>query len=273
VAAIEVAAFSATGGSLSGETGGVTVGRVGPPWRAAVEMLDAGPAVTRMIPHTHAEPPEPPPVLVHAFFDASSEAIEFLAHEPGFRSAVAVEQLSDRDVVSVAPEAVTGVFFARRAFSTERLAGEVTYGDRELVVNLTVGPVPPPLAAAGPYALWEWVAALGAQSGGEGAGAWPATATRVRRAVAALGAEFREHAPRIADAGPEVVRRLDAARTMRLAEWVAQEAEWEHRSVAARAAEAFRAADYRSVISLLEPLEDRLTPAERMKLVLARRRS
>lgn len=215
--------------------------------------------------------PEPAPVLVRAFVDASLEALQFLVGQSGFRSAVTVEEAAGRDGIEPAsPDTVRGVFWVRRTFATTRLTGEMTYGERELVINLIVGPVSL-FGAVGQYALWEWMAALGV-SGFESGGPWPATAARVRAAVATLGAAFREHAPRIAAAGPDLIRRLEDSRASRRAGSAAQHADWAHQNAAARAADAFRAGDYAKVVALLQPIAGHLTPAEQKKLALARKR-
>lgn len=228
--------------------------------------------MVRMTPDSDVGVPEPPPVLVRAFLDASLEALQFLAGQPGFRSAVTVEQAAGRDGIEPAsPDTVSGVFWVRRTFSTTRLAGEMTYGERELVINLIVGPVSLP-AAKGGYGLWEWIAALGTSAGSESVEPWPATAARVRAEVATLGAAFRELGPRIAAAGSDVIRRIEDARTSRRAEWVGEHAEWAHQDAAARAADAFRAGDYAKVVALLEPIAGHLTPAEQKKLALALKR-
>jgi hypothetical protein len=226
-----------------------------------------------MVTDSRGQAPEPPPDLVSAFLDASADALNFLAGQPDFRSAVIVEQATNDGIVAVAPDAVTGPFWARRTFSTSRLTGAVTFGERELEVNLLVGLLPTTRGAAGPYGLWEWVAALGPANlpENDSGSSWCATTGRVRSAVAALGATFRNIAPRIAAAGPEVVRRIEAARTQRWAAEKAEHAQWAHQSAAASAAEAFRVRDYRRVVSLLAPLEASLTPAERKKLELARK--
>jgi hypothetical protein len=48
--------------------------------------------------------------------------------------------------------------------------------------------------------------------------------------------------------------------------------EYHHRVAAARAADAFRAKDFKRVVELLLPHAERLTPAERVKLAYARAR-
>jgi len=224
--------------------------------------------------------PEPPPVLVRAFLDASRDALSFLVGEPGFHSAVTVERATDDATVAVAPDAVTGLFWARRNFSTSRLTGAFTYGERELEINLLVGLLPAtrwlllPKRGAGPYGLWEWAAAVGASSlrVDEIHLSWCATTERVRTAVAELGAAFRTIAPSIVGAGPDVVQRIETARTQRRAAEKSEHARWEHQNAAARAADAFRAGDYRRVVSLLAPHEASLTPAEQKKLALARKK-
>ena len=227
-----------------------------------------------MVTKPGAEAPEPPPVLVRAFLDASDGALAFLAAQPGFRSAVMVEEAGDDGFVAVDPAAVTGPFWVRRTFSTSRLTGAVTYGERELEVNLLVGPVRPPRSTVGPYGLWEWAAALGTSipAAGESSVSWCMTESRVRSAVAALGAAFREIAPRVAAAGREVVDRIETTRAQRRAAEKAEHAQWEHDTASARAAEAFRAGDYIKVVSLLAPIEGRLSPAEQKKLAIARKR-
>src|SRR5688572_4075342 len=169
-----------------------------------------------------AQPPEPPPVLVRAFLDASRDALSFLVGQPGFGSDVTVERASNDAVVAVAPDAVTGLFWARRTFSTSRLTGAFTYGDRELEVNLVVGLVPrllPPRRGTEPYGLWEWLAALDAPPlpDDDRNPTWCATADRVQAAVAAHGEALRTIAPRIAAAGTDVVRRIESARDQRRA--------------------------------------------------------
>jgi hypothetical protein len=221
-----------------------------------------------------AEAPEPPSVLVRAFLDASLDALEFLVEQSGFQSTVTIEQASDAGIVEVAPDVVTGLFWARRGFSTTRLTGTMTYGERELEVNLLVDLVPSERSADGPYGLWEWMAVLGIPTSAESVTnpSWCATARRVRTAVAALGVAFRDSAPRIAAADPELVRQLERNRARRWTDDQAEHARVEEQTVVARATDAFRAGDYRRVVSLLAPLEVRLTAAARMKLALARKR-
>ena len=201
------------------------------------------------------------------------EALDFLAEQHGFRSALTVEEMSDGELVAVAPDAVTGFFFARRTFSTSRLAGEVTYDDRDGVINLIVGSVRRWFGATTRFALWEWVEVLGEWGSLERAGPSPTTASRVKTELQQLGGVFREYADQIASAGSNVIKQIEAARARRQAEWRAEHAKWEHDSRTAHAAEAFRAGDYRQVVSLLESVGDRLTPAEQKKLTIARKRS
>lgn len=233
-----------------------------------------------MITESRAQPPEPPPLLVGAFLEASRDALAFLAGEKDFRSTVTVQHLRNGEIIPVAPNAVTGLFWAHRAFSTSRLTGEFVYGERELEINLIVGLPPskllgllPSKRGVGPYGLWEWEAALGMPPllAEERITTWCATAERVRTAVTALGDAFRSIAPRITAAGSDTVRQIEAARDQRLAAEKEEHAQWRHTDATARAADAFRAGDYRQVVSLLAPHEARLTPAERKKLALARK--
>jgi hypothetical protein len=211
-------------------------------------------------------------VLVRAFLDAAAQALRFLASEPGFNWETSVVQMTNRGLEPVAPEAITSFFWARGVFATERIAGEVTYGDREAYINLTVSRAAEAPPRLGQFGLWEWCAALGGVDDRASGEQFVLTAGRVREVVTGLAAVLREYAPRIAAAGPDVVARIEAARVRRQAEWDEEQRRDQHRTTAARAAKAFRAGDYQQVVALLEPLGERLTPAERKKLDLARER-
>jgi hypothetical protein len=213
----------------------------------------------------------PGPALVRAFFDASVEALRFLDSEPGFHLATTVEELMDDEVETIEPEAVAGLFWAKASFETDRLLGEVTYGDREAYINLVVSPRPPLPGAADGYALWEWVAAFGGADPRARGDALVVRTDRVREVVRNLGAVLRDYAGRITTAGRPVIDRLEAGRAERQREWEEQLAKWEAEGVTARAAKAFRARDYRQVVELLESLGPRLSPAARKKLEYARK--
>jgi hypothetical protein len=222
--------------------------------------------------HADAGAPEPPPILVAAFLAASLEALQFLRGEPGFHTSVTIEQLREDQFVEVSADVVTGPFTVRRTFGTRRLAGTMTYGERELEANLLVSRRLPLIGALGPYALWEWVAAFEGAARWQGTGSWLSTAERVRQAVTELGTVFREAAPRIAEASIGTARWIDADRARRRAEEAADHQRSAHEAIRVRANEAFRTGDFATAITLLESLGDRRTPAEQMKLALARKR-
>ena len=221
--------------------------------------------------HSDAGVPEPPPILVAAFLAASAEALQFLQGEPGFNTSITIEQLREGEFVGVSADAVSGLFNVERKFGTRRLAGTITFGDRELVANLVVSRRLPLIGALGPYGLWEWVAAFEGATGWQGTGSWLSTAERVRQAVAELGTVFRETAPRIAEASLATARWIDADRARRRAEHAAENRGKADEVIRGRANEAFRTGDFRSAVTLLESLGDRRTPAEQMKLTLARK--
>ena len=131
-----------------------------------------------MVGHTDTGAPESPLILVAAFVAASSEALQFLHGERGFHTAVTVDQWTERGLIEVPADAVTGPFNVRRTFGTRRLAGTMTYGERELEVNLIVSRRLPILGALGPYALWEWVAAFDGAARWQGTGSWLSTTER-----------------------------------------------------------------------------------------------
>src|SRR5262249_32028793 len=89
------------------------------------------------------EPREAPSVLIRAFLDTSRDALDFLGGQPGFQSVTTVEELRGDRIVPVAVDAVTGFFWVRRTFETNRLSGDIRLGERELEVNLLVNLKPP----------------------------------------------------------------------------------------------------------------------------------
>ena len=222
--------------------------------------------------HPDAGAPEPPPILVAAFLAASSEALQFMHGAPGFHTSVTVEELREDEFVEVSADAVSGLFNVERKFATRRLAGKITFGERELYANLSVSRRLPLIGSLGPYGLWEWVAAFDGATGWQGIGSWLSTAERVRQAVAELGTVFREAAPRIAEASLATARWIDADRARRRAEHLAEHQRSADEVIRGRANEAFRTGDFATAVKLLESLGDRRTPAEQMKLTLARKR-
>ena len=81
-------------------------------------------------------------VLARAFLDAARDAVAFLAREPEFHADAQVSVLTAQGTITPArPDDVVGWFWAHVRFATARVAGELAYGDRELVMSATVGPV------------------------------------------------------------------------------------------------------------------------------------
>lgn len=214
---------------------------------------------------------DPTPLLIGAFLDSAAVALECVRAEADSHFEVSVQQVTSEGLEQVEPEQVRGFFFARRVFRTRSLVGEITFGDRELEVNFTVGRVRSGNAISGQYGLWEWVAALGGTYPQARGDQFVLTVERLRAVVDSIGAVFCEYAPRIALAGTDVEVRLEAARARRQAEWNEEMRAEDHRRAASLAAAAFRARDYEGVVKLLNPFETRLTPAERKKLAMARK--
>jgi len=197
-----------------------------------------------------------------------------LAGESGFHSETVVKAFTTSGLQIVTPdEAAPWLFWATVQFQTSRIGGELTYGDREFVVNLTIGRTSTPDLDRERYGLWEWAAALGVADPRAGGGQLVLTTAGVQSIVAGIGSVLAAIWPRIATASSDVIASMDTARARVQAEYAEAEARREHDRIVSQAAEAFRLHDFRRVIELLEPLSERLTNAERKRLQLARRRA
>jgi len=217
-------------------------------------------------------PPAQTPLLLRAFFEASRNAVQCLASEPGFKYEHSVDALTETGERRVTPEeAASGLFFAGARFATNRVAGEITYGDREFFINMVLGPKTLMARMTPAFGLWEWSAAFGRPDPRANGDQLVVTPDRVRAVVADLGAVLTDIWPKVATAGADGIATIQSARARRRQESADAEAERDHRHFAAQAAEAFRNRDYARVIALLAPITSRLTDAERTKLRLARK--
>jgi hypothetical protein len=209
-------------------------------------------------------------LLVHTFLDAALRALDILALTSDIRRTVTVEQATEHGFQPTSPDRITNQFWVCASFSTDRLVGELTYGDTEMIIEVMVG-----VRARGAkptlYSLQEWLLALEVAERRPMGGLFVVRSEHIREIVAGIGAVLAANAAAIAAASASVFARLDEGRAAAQASYEEQLRRENHSRAAARAAEAFRAGDYRRVIALLEPLEGDLTPAERKKLALAKR--
>jgi hypothetical protein len=220
---------------------------------------------------TEAVPWEAGPIVVRTFVETATAAVRALGSDPGFRTRTTVEQVCEFGLESVAIERITTVFWVRVMFETDRLTGELTYGDREREINARVGRRVPGENEIIQYALWEWVQGFGEYEPRATNAMFVSRDDRVRAVVADIGGVLTAYASRIADAGALVEEQIRVARAVSQAEFQEENRAQDHARAVAQAAEAFRQHDYRRVITLMEPHTAHLTPAERKKLELARR--
>ena len=217
-------------------------------------------------------PPAQTPQLLRAFFEASRDAVRCLASEPGFKYEHSVDALTETGARRVtSEEAAPGLFFAGARFATNRVTGEITYGDREFFVNMVLAPRTLTARNNQGFALWEWSAVFGAPDPRASGDQLVLTPDRVRAVVGDLGAVLTDIWPKVAAAGADGIAAIQDARAGRRQESTDAESERDHQHRATQAAEAFRNRDYARVIALLAPITSRLTDAERAKLRLARR--
>ena len=207
--------------------------------------------------------------LIRAFLASATSAFGPLVSSATANWNVRVEHVASNGIVEVAPENVSGFFFVTGSFANPFVEGYITYGDRELTINTVLGPT----KGSARYALWEWADAVDRPDLVPPATDFVTTFDRLEAIVAGMAAAVRALQDVIASPTPAVIERIEAARERVRSEYQARLREDEHRRVAAKAAEAFRAHDFRRVVTLLEGIEAMLTPAERDKLTYARRHS
>ena len=212
-------------------------------------------------------PRETPTTLVNAFLATAAAEFAKLVRGPGARWSVLVEHATRDGLVPVAPERITGFFFATATFANEFVAGNLTFGDREFFVNTVLGPT----RSTARYGLWEWADALGDETSVPRDTSFVLAIPRLSDIVAGMARGVAALEESIALAPDAVLDRMERAREEVRASFRAKLREDGHRSATVGAAAAFRRRDYRRVIEILAPFTDVLTRAEREKLAYARR--
>lgn len=202
-----------------------------------------------------------------AFIDSATSEFAGLVEGPRSHWSVSVEQATARGIVPVRPEQISGIFFATANFANEHVAGRLSFGDREILVNTVVGPA----RSDARYGLWEWADALGRSELVPTDTGLVVSVARLETIVADMARATATLQEAIAGAPREVFGRVLEARAKVQAELRARSREDAHRRAVAAAAEAFRKGNYGRVVELLDPLADVLSPAERDKLGYAKR--
>ena len=207
--------------------------------------------------------------LVQTFFAEAASAFRPLVSSVGARWHAQLRHATRNGLEFTTPDRIDGFFFAECEFQTPELIGDITFGDRELLINTVVSPNGRPHR----YGLWEWADALERPDLVPRDTSVVNEADRIREIVHGMADSLLELRSGIARAAPATVERIEAARAKARAALDEQWREAEHRGTAARAADAFRQQQWERVVTLLESVEDRLSPAEAQKLAYARKRS
>ena len=206
-------------------------------------------------------------VLVDAFLASATAAFRPLVASPSASWSCKVEHSTTDGLAEVSPDAISGFFFVTASFANDLVAGEVSFGDREYILNTVLGPA----KASTRYALWEWAAALDQPALVPMDTGFVMTVDRLEAIVRAMAQGVRALEGAIAAGRPEIIERMEHARARVRERDQARLREEDHRRASALAAEAFRSHDFRRVVALLEAVEGSLTPTERKKLTFARR--
>jgi len=210
-----------------------------------------------------------PSELAGAFVAAVGSHFAALEKTYALHRSLTVEVLGPRGLVVVEPDQIGDRFFLiSLVLASQTLAVTLTYGDAEDDLQCLIAR--PDLERT--YALWEWLDALDERQALSDEGGWVLSADRVERVVALYDSLLEHVLPAALSASADLLRRLDENAEHRYAEEQRSLAEAEHRSLAARAAEAFRRRDYVAVVQALSAVPVELTPAEQAKLKYARRK-
>ena len=208
-------------------------------------------------------------LLVENFFAETAAAFRPLVSSHGARWHPQLRHATRNGLELTTPDRIVGFFFAECEFQTPELIGDISFGDRELLINTVVSPNGRPRR----YGLWEWADALGRSDLVPRDTSLVNEVDRMREIVRGMAGGLLELRSGIARAEPATIERMEAARRKVRATHDEELREAEHRGTVARAGDAFRQEQWDRVIALLESVEDRLSPAEAQKLAYARKRS
>jgi hypothetical protein len=206
--------------------------------------------------------------LVTVFLSLAGAEFSFLGAQPRFQWTTALKHTTANGFEDTTPDRLTGFVVAYGRFENARVAGEVTFGDREYSVNAVVGPAVGNVR----YGFWEWADALDRPDLVPRKTDFVLTLPRMQAIVAGMASGLRALESQIGLATPTVVEHIEAARRAAHARFETQLRESEHRRASSLAGEAFRAGRFARVVELLESVEDQLSHAEQVKLAYARER-
>jgi hypothetical protein len=206
--------------------------------------------------------------LITAFLEETTTAFKpWVESGRGTSSTSLMRMTTSGDLEPTTPAAVSGLFFAKGELQTKAIVAEISYGDRELLINA----IATPRSRSLQHGLWEWADAAGYPKLVPHDTALVNQLDRLRSIVREMGLALRTLEPIIATPPKDVLDRLAARRTAFYTAQDTERRERDHQHAVAKANEAFRKHEWKQVIALLTPVEDRLSPAETAKLRYARR--
>jgi hypothetical protein len=206
----------------------------------------------------------PTKALIQSFFDEATSVFLVLAEG---RVVTELKEARAGAIQDATLDTLEGFFLARCSFTTYKLRGEISFGDREYDVTVLAGP----LDEEPKYQLWEWALACGKPDLLPTPTTFVFQTDRLKQIVQETGRAVAALEQDIAKADPAVLQSMDRKRQERQDAFSASMRDDDHRLAVARAADAFRSGNYSAVVALLEPLSDLLTGAELKKLQYARR--
>ena len=163
-------------------------------------------------------------------------------------------------------------WFAAISFTRSDSAVRISYGDREIVANVTVARRLPGRPGLTEYGFWEWMEALGIENSPETCVYWVQTHEHLSRFLREAADALRLYLPTILEAGPRITQHIEESREARYQQDLGRQTERDLNSAAIKASRAFWKCEFRQVVHLLEPFVAKLSESERKKFEYAQRK-
>lgn len=142
-------------------------------------------------------------LLVETFFTETARAFQPLVSSPNARWHPQLRHAAQKGVEFTTPDRIDGFFFAECEFQISELIGDVTFGDRELLINTVVSPNGRPHR----HGLWGWADALDRPDLVPRDTSFANEVDRIREIVLAMAGGLLELRAGIARAAPATIER------------------------------------------------------------------
>jgi hypothetical protein len=212
---------------------------------------------------------EPNNVRIPAFFKISKIALDFLEKEYGYARQEGINDYNTENLIPVSLELLndSAYYFSEVCYAKNNIKISVTYGEREHVISVLVG------YGNDKFALWEIIGILHPEDLTPMGSAWVVNTSFLQTVIDNIAAIIRNY---IIDIENPKQDTLHAIQEHRKANYIAEMDKERHRALDrawSEASDAFSKKDHAKVIKALSPYQDILSPAQAMKLQLAKKYS